>query len=173
MAGADARARLEEASVDILARRNRELEEEVERLRLECDRAGESFKMAWQEERRCHQMTVEKYGAERALLRKETAHEVAQAKAAQARAEASAATSTRQLAALRTEHERLSQEHEATTAEGQAQLRGLQRELARARAEKGALCEEFTQRLTALARTQGGASRRPSVLAGPMLCGAG
>ena len=113
-------------------------------------RAGESFKMAWQEERRCHQETVEKFGAEKALLRKETTSEVAKARAAQARAEAAAATSARQLAALRTEHETLRQEHEAMQGEGQAHVRTLQRDLARLRAEKGALCEEFTQRLTNL-----------------------
>ena len=104
---------------------------------------GESFKLAWMEERKAHQKDAEAAAAAAALAAKETAAEVSAAKAAQARAEAAVASNERQLIALREEAEA----SRRATEEMNAQLKSAQRQLARARAEKGALCEEFSQRL--------------------------
>ena len=150
VASVGARERLEAASVDILTRRNRELEEEVEKLRVECERAGHSFKLAWMEERKQHLQDSEASAATNALAKKEAAEQVAAAKAAQAKAESAAAASERQLADQRDELERARRGVDEARYEARTQVHSLQKQLARARAEKGALCEEFSQRLQSL-----------------------
>ena len=64
---AAARGRLEADAVEILTRKTRELEDECERLRTECERAAGSFKLAWQAERTAHQRDLEGAAAAKAL----------------------------------------------------------------------------------------------------------
>ena len=51
--------KMEADAVEILVKRTRELEDECERLRKECERAAGSFKLAWQEERLGDQRDLE------------------------------------------------------------------------------------------------------------------
>ena len=57
--------KMEADAVEILVKRTRELEDECERLRKECERAAGSFKLAWQEERAAHLRDLEAHAAAR------------------------------------------------------------------------------------------------------------
>ena len=149
--------KMEADAVEILVKRTRELEDECERLRKECERAAGSFKLAWQEERAAHQRDLEAHAAAKALEDEATRKLTAELKAAK---DAIASNERRidelsEAAALASS--RLASERSDT----QGQLRSMQRQLAKARAEKGALCEEFSSKLAALADPQRAAPSTP------------
>ena len=147
MAIEEARLRLEADSVDILVRHKRELEEEVERLRGECERAAGSFKLAWQEERAAHQRDLESAAAARALAAEEVRKLSESLATAQRSLEEQREAHGREVAQLREALELGRRQLETARTEGHAQMRSLQRQLARVRAEKGELCEEFSTKL--------------------------
>ena len=164
---AAARGRLEADAVEILTRKTRELEDECERLRTECERAAGSFKLAWQAERTAHQRDLEGAAAAKALADDAQRRLNSELSAALETQQSEMQTRDAQIDELRTANAAGARKLAAERAEAQGQLRSLHRQLARVRADKGALCEEFTSKLLALS-TSSNSSNSSGGLDAPM-----
>lgn len=138
---------LDDDVFDIIVRQKNELAAENERLRAE----PASFQLAWQEERAAHQRDVASSSV--ALAQAQVQAEEGEERRAEAEAERQAAAS--EVDALRSELSRAREELSFRTREHDEERRTLQRQVARTRAEKGALCEEFTAKLEALVHGTG------------------
>ena len=142
-----ARARLEADAVEVLTRQKAELEVECDRLAAEVDRKAESFKLAWQEERAAHQRDLEASAVARRAADDETRRLSESLHAAQTALQEQKHAAHVETARLRDACERAHEHLEDVRRRGNSQLRSLKNQLARVRAEKGALCEEFAAKL--------------------------
>jgi hypothetical protein len=145
-----ARARLERDAVELLMRQKQELEDECERLRLEVEKKADTFKVAWQEERAAHQRDVEASAAARTRADDEGQRMVEELRAAQDELQRLASSSDAEIARLRKALDATRAAKSSQAREAQDQAKALQRQLARLRAEKGELCEEFSSKLAAI-----------------------
>ena len=144
------RAALQSDSVEILLKQKGALEAELAKLRRWRSSVGASFKLAWSQEREAHQRDVDRLtraqvaadsrasDLERALEGERAAREKA---GASARAEAER---------LRAECAAARGKLEAARRDADEAVDALRAQLARARAEKGALCDEFVRKLEGL-----------------------
>ena len=119
----------------------------VEHLTAEVDRKADSFKLAWHEERTAHQRDLDESAAARRAADEETRQLSASLQAAQAALKEQRHAAHAEATRLRDACEHANQRLEDVRRRGNSQLRSLQSQLARVRAEKGALCEEFTAKL--------------------------
>lgn len=138
--------------MEALWRHNAKLQAELDRLNEWRTTASDSFKLAWQEERSAHQRLSEQAATEKATAEVLTRQLAAELEGARARLEQQSTASEREVARLREELALARRHHAALKEQSGAQLRSLQRELAHVRAEKGALCEEFSQKLDAFSK---------------------
>ena len=143
-------ARAEADSVTALVKENKKLAAELRQLHQWREAVGGSFKLAWQHERAAHQrdingVTLDLGAAAERSRQLERDLEVERLQHQQ-RAAAAEGEVERLRAALQRAHQQR-QRHQQHTAQ---QLHGLERQLAQARADKAALCEEFVEKLRRL-----------------------
>ena len=167
-----AKARLDLDSIDILTRQKTSLEKECERLRREVDRASQSFKMAWLEERAAHQRDLEEAEKSRVLAEEAERKYRDELRSTRSALDDLRKTSTSEIEALRrdaqctrTELESCKSNDAAWRRSSEEQIRSLETQLAKAHAERGALFRQFSAKLAALTGESSATNSKPLRLA--------
>jgi len=150
------RARLEEQSIEALIRQKAKLQAQLDKLEEWRSSVGGSFQLAWQEERAAHQRDMNTMTRELTASQERTRqlqHELEQERALR---QHNQLVARQELDRSQAETAAAKHARETLKKNGGEQLKALQRQLAQARREKAALCDEFVEKLERLGKAGGG-----------------